>query len=351
MQRVTLSPLPYGYVTAVMIRDDDVSFFTPSYKLDQLYQGVLKQGFKVSLGIIPNVKAIDDFLIPPSSRGKMSQHEICDNEELVEYLREKIAANECDIVQHGYNHEMLSGVPEFSVNNASEIESRLGAGRGRIEACLGVRVSAFVPPWNRVSKQARKILGEHDLALCLGTRKNRLPQLGISPELHVGWSSNPVEIFSSVDPWSNRNQAFVFGRDLVDRAKRKFEECVKNGDCFCLLNHYWGYYQDWQDSISQEKLDSFYSILNYVDRDGVWKTTLSEMGSWLRGLRGVKLHQKGNMITLASSTLIRGVTIKAQRGSVFPANEANVIVKKEGDSTLLIFKEIAQGGSEVVFIK
>ena len=351
MRRVSLSPLPYGYVTAVIIRDDDVSFFAPSHKLDQLYEKAWEQGFKVSLGIIPSVKAIDDFLVPPEYRGKLSQHELNANEELVAYLGKKTIAGQCDIVQHGYAHEMLSGVPEFSVNNAKEIESRLDIGRIMIEACLCVRVTAFVPPWNRVSKQAREILGEHDLALCLGTRKSRLPKLGIRPDLHVVWSSNPVEIFSSLDPWSNRNKAFVFSRGLVDRAKKRFDMCLKNGDCFCLLNHYWGYYQDWQDSISREKFDSFYSILSYVDRDCVWKTTLSEMGSWLRGLRGVSLHQKGNKITLTSSALIHGVAIKAERNSVFPENEANVIVKEEEDSTLLIFKEIAQGGSEVVFTK
>ena len=349
MPRITLHPWPNGHVTAVVIRDDDASYFTPPHMVEKIYAEAWKTGFKASLGVIPNVRAIDDFFVPPRHRGTLSQHKVNENEELLEFLRGKLDSGSIDIAQHGYTHESFNGVPEFCISNSREIRSRLETGRGILEACLPAKISAFIPPWNKVSGQAKKILGEHYLTLCLGAKKRYFGRFGTAGSLTKFNDSRPFELYSSFDAWSNRDRAFIFTRERLQKAKGEFEKSLRRGSAFCLLNHYWGYYEDWGENISEGKLNSFYSLLDFINGHDVWKTTVSDIGRWLKAFAEIRFQVKGKKIVLISPGAMRGVTIKAEGCSLAPEKTTGTAVRQRGDTTFLIFKELEAGKHEFVF--
>jgi len=328
-----------------MIRDDDVCYYTPSQKLEQIYAKTWNLGFKVSVGVIPNVKSIDDFLVPPTNRGTSSHHRLNNNAELVEYLNGKLREEKVEIAQHGCTHESFGHLPEFCITDPQEIRARLDSGRRIIENCLQTRVSAFIPPWNKVSSQTRKILDEYGLILCSGKKKSGLGT-GFNSGLARFHDSTLVELYSSFDGWSNKQGAFVFDKASVQKAKSEFQKSLEKETPFCLLNHYWGFYQDWQENVSQDKLDSFNSLLDFIDGYDVWKATISELGHWIKGLGKIRLDVEGKKVTLKTPTAINGIAVKAEGCALTPEQSTNTVVKQMGNDTLVIFEELGAGVHE-----
>jgi len=370
MKHVSISAWPYGHTTALVIRDDDTSYFTPSYKIEKIYKQALERGFKVSLGVIPRLKAINDPCVPPKYRGKMSQHAVCDNKELMDYLKVKIAKHQVDIVQHGYTHENLHNVPEFYIRDSSEIKTRLRLGRKILEKCLPIKISVFLAPQNMVSKQAWNVIKQEGLALCrkekrlYGLMKNTpwsfdnwipLAKIlwakafvrGIHP-LAKGIIKFPgmIELHHSLEWWTSKNYP-----KLVRKAKQKFTETMMMSGLFCILNHYWLYYEDWQDDVSdQEMLRCFYVLLDFFDTQDIWKATLTDVVNWIKKMNEIEVKVKRGKATVKSSTPLQGVTIKGENCTLTPANEDDVEVKEKEETMFLIYKRLEAGEKKIFFI-
>jgi len=365
---ISVNPWPYGHKAAVVIRDDDTCYFTPPHKIDRIYGQAWKKGFKVSLAVIPRVKAIDDPLVPPRYRGKMSEHPLCDNKELTDYLKEKIAERKVDVVQHGYNHEKIRGVPEFCIRDSSEIKSRLKLGRKNLEETLSTEINVFVPPWNRVSRQAWAALKQEGLALCRKEKRisglikntplslnNFIPLMRIlysktfSRDVHPfakGIIKFPrmIELRPSLDWWKSKN----FSKRVED-AHKKFNETIQASGLICIVNHYWFYYEDWQDNLSNEEtLRHFYGLLDFLDTQDVWKTTLTDVVNWLKQMDKIKIKVKSGKIILKASTTLQGVTIKAENCTLTPTDRADVEIRKQDNTVLLIYKKLKTGEGKIV---
>lgn len=377
MKSVSVNPWPYGHASAVVIRDDDICYFTDPYRIEQIYRQAWKEQFKVSLGVIPKVKTIDRPFIPPSHRRNSSFHKFYDNKELLGYLKERLVTQQIDIAQHGLTHEMLKGKPEFCINSSQEIETRLRCGGKILEEHLPMKVSVFIAPWNTVSNEAWVTLKKEGLALCrkeawvysrvwsffhtfplirilanrIFTRCLHLPNKGVIKFRGM------IELHHSFD-WYEYHRSFVSDKKNrlntlnigIKSAKQEFMKAVAVGDMFCILNHYWCYYGDWQDDVFSEMLNSFYLVLDFLNNFDIWKTTLTEIVNWLRKLDKLEVKVSAKKVILKSPNTMRGVTINGEGCTLVPANDSDTITTKEKDTSIVTYKLLKAGETKVCFI-
>ena len=368
MWHVSLNPWPYGHDKAAVIRDDDVSYFTEPRKLSTIYDKAWKQGFKVSIAVIPKIIAIDDPLVPPSHRGKFSLHNLTNNIKLVNYLRKKLILKQIDISQHGFTHEAVNGIPEFSISGQHEISERLLAGREIIEQCFPIKISVFIPPWDTLSKKAIDILRKESIAYCQSEEK-KYRQL---------WSSNAPLIklenltqkfskshFPQFDfqpkngpncKWHNYSlslSGIKYKMYTLNGAKFRegFPKEVPDVGLICILNHYHSYFEDYGGQVNLKMLSNFYSTLALLNSHGIWKTTLTEVVDWLRKLNQIKLAVIGAKVFLTSPVKVHGVTIKGKECNLTSAGNTDVEIKHEKNNSLLICKQLEAGETEVAYIE
>ena len=69
---------PNGKVP-ILIRDDDINYFTKPEMLESIYSNAWTEGFKVSLSTIPLQKGLDDLGVPPLYRQSGLLYSIADN--------------------------------------------------------------------------------------------------------------------------------------------------------------------------------------------------------------------------------------------------------------------------------
>jgi hypothetical protein len=83
------------------------------------------------------------------------------------------------VTQHGYRHlsRHLSGYPDEFPNDMppEEIYQGLRDGRRRLEDAFGQPIENYVPPWNKVSRQAYMVLLELGFAAVSGHARFSLP--------------------------------------------------------------------------------------------------------------------------------------------------------------------------------
>jgi len=368
MKRIGISPWPYGHTEALVIRDDDISYFTPPHTIEQIYYQAWRQGLGVSLGVIPNLRAINSPIVPPSHRGRLSFHKLCDNEELASYLEQRTEQNCIDIAQHGYSHEMIKGAPEFCITNTDDILRRLRIGKRILEKCFPKRISVFIAPWNTVSKHASRIIRKEGLALCIKEERSyrrlrsvisAFPLIRVLTQRVLPQRSSLLEqrARNTLDPYmrstynslvfDNKEKRMYIYYDPL-RTRDVLSRIPETGALFCILNHYWDYYEDWQDEANKKMLNAFYSVLDFFNKRQVWKTTLSQAVSWMRKLDMIEIKVRKREIAFRPTTLLQGLTIRGENCTLVPSSKANAEVKDEKGGTLIIYKELEANKTEII---
>ena len=133
--------------------------------LDLLYSDAWKLGFKVSLAVIPYVRATRSRFIPPEFRGKGKVFSISENTELIHYLLKRIEEGYVDIVQHGYSHEWVKGKPEFAVNDFAFVNERLKSGNRLLRKAFKREIGVFVAPYEKLSRATWKSIKANGMCL------------------------------------------------------------------------------------------------------------------------------------------------------------------------------------------
>jgi len=294
------SAWPLDKKVAFAIRDDDVSYFTQPWMLDLLYKNAWRLGFKVSLAVIPNLKATHYPYIPFSHRGTNISFPISENTELIDYLRKKIAMGYIDIIQHGYNHSHEDRKPEFAIDDFKLVDEKLRKGNRLLRKTFKRDINVFAAPHERISREGWKSLDRNKMCLCrrftLGrflltapfssTNLRRLAQATVHhpnpfklmTESVIDFTDVPVIQWDLIlDPYKECNAQ-------LDEAKKAFLTRLKQGGTFVMLHHHWEYfYENKSKSMRQNLLTCFNEFLEFVaSTDAVWKTTLSELCLWVK---------------------------------------------------------------------
>ena len=138
----------------VILRDDDTCAFTPRACLERLYRPFLDRGLPVNLAVIPEVRTsvrtpdgrLEGFLT--AGHGPTAPvAPIAGNGELVDYLHAEAGYH---VVQHGCHHDYL----EFGRTDRAELAQRLDHGANCLRAAGFGPPTAFVAPYDRMSRAA-----------------------------------------------------------------------------------------------------------------------------------------------------------------------------------------------------
>jgi len=300
--RAERNPWPLGKRVAFAIRDDDINYFTQPWMLDTLYGEAWKLGFKVSLAVTPYVKATKLRLIPYSLRGANDFFPISENRELVDYLLKKIADGYVDIVQHGYTHARENGKPEFAINNFKLLDERLKKGNELLRKAFKRDITVFAAPHERISRAAWRSLSQNKMCLCRTFALGRFLMTAPLSNLNlrrlvktIVRCPNPFKSISSsiidlTDVLVIQWDAFLSGvgiEDQLENAKERFLERLSKGEAFVVAHHYWKYFYGLElENVRHERIACFNEFLRFVSsKNEVWKTTLSELCSWIKTQR------------------------------------------------------------------
>jgi len=293
---------PFDKKFAFAIRDDDVSYFTRPWMIDKLYSEAWRLGFKVSLAVVPNIRSTR-FNAPSALRGSNKYFSISENRELVDYLIDKIARGYVDIVQHGYTHSRIDGKPEFAIKNFELIDEWLKKGNKLLRETFKQDVTVFVAPHDKISSEAWKSIVQNKMCLCRRFTLGRF--LMTAPIFSIDFSKlvktvfrcpNPYELVPNsiidladtfVIQWYHFFSSNAAPEAQLENAKQQFLERLSEGGAFVTMHHHWDYFYDRESKrMRQELLASFNNFLNFVSSaKGLWKTTLSEICSWIKTRR------------------------------------------------------------------
>ncbi len=264
----------------VLIRDDDVSFFTRPELLDQLYGPLLAIGLPVNLGVIPCIatdacmnqdgRKPNQFMktglkyephIPPSERGKSGNRPITANRGLTEYIR----SQPYEVVQHGYSHSW-NGEGEFSSKDPGVVLRHMSEGRELLKDTFKEYPAFFCPPWDHIPisalaeirqmgfsgislRQVKPLLKPRHWPAFIWRRANGLGQQTFSWNgmLLVGHPGYLLNMFREPN-------------DLLAKIRIRLERAPIT----VLVNHHWEYNFDWKDRMHEARMAFWREVVKII---------------------------------------------------------------------------------------
>jgi hypothetical protein len=322
---MTIQPLlgPKGRLP-ILIRDDDINFFTKTDMVESMYSEAWKQGFKVSLSVIPCQSGIDDLCVPPEERKTGLSYPIADNHSLTKYLKDKVDQGCVEILQHGLHHtyedfrrgEFAGTVQSNSILQGSDI----------IAETFGKKPTFFVPPGEDISDMNLKLILQLGMIpIYRNTIFDRYMRLRHIPNLIKNISFNLImniyskvyleeSILSSMKPvilspmegfieWSLPSSKFTnikTNEDLLGLSKDIINSCSISRTPICIINHYHSYFFDWDPTIAKNKLSRTWIkvMRSFRDLEFGWKVHFMELYERFIKVRKVQTRQTGSKITI-----------------------------------------------------
>jgi len=279
----------------VIIRDDDVSYFTKPETLTKLYGPLFEEKKPVNFSVVPKIAANTkigssspyrtqekleyDPTVPPRFRGYNEDFPLNENKEIVEFIR---SLENCEVVQHGLTHGLVNGVHEFNINDKEEIQRRANLGSALLEECFHSKPSFFVPPFNNASLETMNFLKSHYKGLSIGKlHPTKMPTKFWGAYIKKTLASrnyifyNNLLIIEYAGPLLNR---FNNHRSIFSKVRQKIE----TKDIIILVNHHWEYFFDWS-KLDQTFFGAWQQVVEYLlQKDGIQFLTFSELYTRLR---------------------------------------------------------------------
>jgi len=278
----------------LVIRDDDVSYFTKPETLEKLYGSLIDEKKPVNFALIPKITAnitIDsgnpykrqenleyDPIIPPEFRGCNESFPLSENKDIVDFIK---SLERCEVLQHGFNHGLIDGVKEFRIDSKEEIQRRANSGRQLLEECFNVKPSFFVPPWDNVSTETFNFLKTRYTGLSLG-RVNpfRLPAKSWLSFLKKTLSSKEYMFYDEL--LVIEHSGYLLTRFSPESGFDSVRNAVESKNIVVLVNHHWEYFYDWK-GLDSSFFSAWQRVTDYLlNKDDLEFLTFSELSNLLR---------------------------------------------------------------------
>ncbi len=175
----------------VIIRDDDICFWSDINTIREIYEEVFSLNYKISCAVIPfSVK----FYYPEDRKyfyQDLNEQPLHKNKKIVEYLKQKLKENKLEIMLHGYNHLYKVGINEKNLDYATKgwlnelrkkypnqqllwkgefewdsyknLRRKVKIGKEYLEDIFHIKIKTFVPPSNALSSEGVKAVIENKL--------------------------------------------------------------------------------------------------------------------------------------------------------------------------------------------
>jgi len=270
---------------SVVIREDDICYFTKPEVLEHIYGQLLNSSMPINLAVIPMVDCrLNRPFISPHYRGRNLRISIEENKDLIEFVKQ----HDLEVLQHGLTHEFFGPrfTPEFKINDRAEVARRAKLGMQVLQRAFRRIPRFFVPPWDVLSPQAYKVLSKYyDGILLAFTSQSRRcvfdKFLDLIPR-HLPLSYIPEFFLSRL---KNRNYFVVNGCLILEHKGlaispeieeehffHLFKETAKKWRVIVVVNHHWYL-------LSNHKLMSIWlKFMDFLLRDGRVKIVTASNG-------------------------------------------------------------------------
>ena len=259
----------------IVIREDDVCYFTKLDCLEKLYGPLFAEQKAINFSVIPNVNGNikvpannpyklqegleHDPMIPPKYRGNDNNYPVDQNKELVEFIKNH---KNCQVLQHGYTHELINEQPEFSSKDEIEIQRRSILGK-RILQNFFPEITFFVPPWDVISPQAIRALKSNYKGLSTG---NLTPSI-FDPKALSAYLS--MKIFRRKHKLCDRlliveHKGYLLTKFADPKSiYENFLKKINTQKIIFIVNHHWEYFFDW-NGLNSPLFQVWQRILKYL---------------------------------------------------------------------------------------
>lgn len=236
------------------IRDDDTSFFTRPEDLDFVY-GRYWGTVPISLAVVPFAVSTHRGRSHSAVHAPDQQVPLGENAVLVDYLKEKIALGQVEIMLHGYSHEykQINGkwVGEFGWKPQKQMMLEVIEGKNYLERLLNVRIRVFVPPSNTIG--APGICAIRAAGLNLSGIMGRGGDRPFSADYPTAWLKRWAWRLRRGAPYPYPlrygGHAELSAHAMTPRARRAqllqaLNDCASRHAPYVLATHYWEFRDD-----------------------------------------------------------------------------------------------------------
>lgn len=230
-------------VLEVILRDDDVSYFTNPDDLEEIYSKLFEKNIPVCFSVIPkhkgNIKKNGELEInvPPKYRGMDRTFSILENKKLCDYLKKKKKKKQIELCLHGLNHD-YNKKAEFEVKDYEVAKEMLNESLNEFRKAFKFKPKIFVPPYDKISKEGKKAVFDFGLDLCTNANNysilNRNKSFIREGESKIFLSKNYLPSFR-IKTWKKR---------LLRYGKRKIKE--KKKSTIIITSHYWQFFHEFE---------------------------------------------------------------------------------------------------------
>jgi len=328
---IEILPWPRGKKSPVVIRDDDISFFTSPEMLMALYRNAWKKGFVIDFGVIPllstNIHARPgmtknpklshlrfDPCVPRFARGVDSRYDIEENQELVKFLCELRNEGKCDLSLHGLSHER----EEFLAKDYEKVRSNFEAATSLFREPFGFVPSVFVFPYLQCSQEAFSMVSNFGMNLFFDRPRSLFRRI----LNRVGKVRTPVKNNDSSMTFFPQNKisicspiySYLTADEALQISKKTFLQKHEKGEVFWLIHHFWEFYFDWEPTITQPSfLDALHALLDYIAEFDVWKSTTADLANWFLTYDQLHIRRKSKgEISLESKVPIEDLALNVK---------------------------------------
>ena len=278
---------------SLIIRDDDLSFWTSPEDIDRVYRPLFNRKIKISFATIPfSVQMFNAGNFNTFYQDENSQTPIGKNNKIVEYIKEKIDEGLVEIMLHGYNHlysfecggviktatkenlqkprelnKKINFLGEYSYQDYETLNIKTKKGKEYLEDIFHVKIRNFVPPSNQIGKAGIKAIVNNNLNLSglIGKQYNR--EISIKGLLtymdRIRFAlKNKGITYPKIANYGQHKE--LAGYALTpstdwDRYNKQLEYCIKNNLPFQIATHYW----ELNDKLQEEFYKFIDKALNY----------------------------------------------------------------------------------------
>lgn len=313
--------LPDGARVAVIIRDDDTCALTPPALLRTVYGPVWEHGFPVTLGVTPRIVGSHNMNIPPALRGDGKEYPLTKQLPITHFLQELLQAGKIEVAQHGYRHttnlglkypafgkrkgysrELLEQSSEFFGSPSASVQHDVAQGKRELEELFG-EIRSFIAPqeyltpalWEALlaagiqgysggikpqiwQNLPARHLSIGALARLIGARLRGVPHSSLGEYVAQLTPHLPIIPATYRHYWSGYDTPELAAATLA-QAKALFKQKYdQGGGYFLLLTHYWEYFGDWQERVTQrQQLEGLHELTSYMNSfPAIWKCTLGQ---------------------------------------------------------------------------
>lgn len=288
---------------SLIIRDDDLSYWTNPEDIEKVYKPLFDRKIKISFATIPfavqmfNAGNFDTFY-----QDENSSMPIGENNDIVEYIKDKIEQGLVEIMLHGYNHlysfesqgiiktatyenleqsrinnKNIKFIGEYNYQCFHVLNKRTKEGKEYLEDIFKEKITNFVPPSNQIGKDGIKAIVNNNLNLSglIGRKYNREITLkGIWTYLdRIKFSlQNRGVTYPKISDYGKHKELTGYALTPItnlEKYQKQLDYCLENNLPFQIATHYW--------EINEELKKTFFDFIDNAIKNNIQSKFLNEV--------------------------------------------------------------------------